>query len=148
MNLPFQIFHQLKKESGPYQVVNNHSLCLIFSISCFHLLMTGIGDTKLDVLGQGDINVSIEVEDTVIHSVMKDVLFVPGLGTNLFSVGSATNNGLEARFQDNMVIVNRKSFQNDLLIVILYLTQCRYFSTKTINSFSLVKDIGNINNQT
>ena len=42
--------------------------------------MTGIGDTKLDVLGQGDINVSIEVDDTVIHSVMKDVLFVPGLG--------------------------------------------------------------------
>ena len=42
--------------------------------------MTGIGDTKLDVLGQGDINVSIEVDDTVIHSVMKDVLFIPGLG--------------------------------------------------------------------
>jgi hypothetical protein len=35
--------------------------------------------------------------------IIKDVLYVPGLGTNLFSIAAATSSGLEAHFSKDMV---------------------------------------------
>ena len=44
---------------------------------------------------------------------LQDVLYVPSLGTNLFSIGTATNSGLEARFSDDQVSFFR---WNDLVL--------------------------------
>ena len=44
----------------------------------------GIGNTKLDVLGVGDINVAIRVNNVTTSKVLHDVLYVAGLGVNLF----------------------------------------------------------------
>ena len=64
----------------------------------------GIGDTQLDVLGFGDVKVEIKLndDDTTIRT-LKDVLFVPSLGINLFSISAATAKGIEAHFHEEKV---------------------------------------------
>ena len=63
----------------------------------------GIGNTKLDVLGVGDINVAIKVNKFTTSKVLHDVLYVAGLGVNLFLIGAATATGLKACFENNKV---------------------------------------------
>jgi hypothetical protein len=46
--------------------------------------IAGIGDTHLQVLGKGHITVTVQVDNQSSTRVIKDVLYVPGLGTNLF----------------------------------------------------------------
>ncbi len=65
---------------------------------------SGIGDTKLDVLGLGDIAVTVEVNQKASSKILTEVLYVPGLGVNLFSIGAATASGLIACFEDDKVI--------------------------------------------
>jgi hypothetical protein len=48
----------------------------------------GIGSIKLDVLGVGDIEIESYVDGKRIIGKLNDVLFVPELGANLFSLGS------------------------------------------------------------
>lgn len=60
----------------------------------------GIGGTNLEAEGKGDIKV-INSAGSVL--ILEDVLFVPGLGVNLFSISAATNNGTEALFSGDMV---------------------------------------------
>ena len=55
----------------------------------------GIGDNRLTVLGQGDVEFSSTVEGVTRLGTIKGVLYVPGLGTNLFSIASATDAGSE-----------------------------------------------------
>jgi hypothetical protein len=69
--------------------------------------ISGIGDTQLQVLGKGHITVTAQVNNQSSTRVIKDVLYVPGLGTNLFSIAAATNSGLEARFSNDMVSIHR-----------------------------------------
>jgi hypothetical protein len=47
------------------------------------------------------------VNNQLSNRVIKDVLYVPGLGINLFLVAAATNSGLEARFSKDMVSFHR-----------------------------------------
>lgn len=65
--------------------------------------VTGIGDTKLDVLGKGNIPVTILFNNVPTSHTLLDVLFIPGLRTNLFSIRAATCNGLKVRFVENKV---------------------------------------------
>lgn len=65
--------------------------------------IAGIGDTHLQVLGKGHIRATINVNGETSTRLIEDVLYVPGLGTNLFSIGAATSSGLEARFSDDQV---------------------------------------------
>jgi hypothetical protein len=65
--------------------------------------IAGIGDTHLQVLGKGHIRATITLNGETTTRLIEDVLYVPGLGTNLFSIGAATNSGLEARFSDDQV---------------------------------------------
>jgi hypothetical protein len=59
------------------------------------------------VLGKGQITVTVQVNNQSSTRVIKDVLYVPGLGTNLFSIAAATNSVLEARFSKDMVSFHR-----------------------------------------
>ena len=69
--------------------------------------IAGIGDTHLQVLGKGHIRATITLNGETTTKLIEDVLYVPGLGTNLFSIGAATNSGLEARFSDDQVFFHR-----------------------------------------
>ncbi|KAI9551239.1 hypothetical protein GHT06_006725 [Daphnia sinensis] len=63
----------------------------------------GIGDCELDALGVGNIDVIVEVGQITTSRTLTEVLYVPGLGSNLFSVSAATANGLIVTFDDNKV---------------------------------------------
>jgi hypothetical protein len=72
-------------------------------ISNLFSLIPGIGDSELDALGVGNIDVIVEVDQTTTSKTLTEVLYVPGLGSNLFSVSAATANGLIVTFDDNKV---------------------------------------------
>lgn len=55
------------------------------------------------MLGLGSITISVEVNQKVNSRTLTEVLYVPGLGVNLFSIGAATTSGLTAEFKDNKV---------------------------------------------
>lgn len=57
--------------------------------------VTGIGSTKLSAHGIGDVRVISSVNGEELNGVIKEVLYVPGLGMNLFSIGTATDKGNE-----------------------------------------------------
>lgn len=69
--------------------------------------VTGIGHKKLPVLGKGDIEVETTVRGAKQSSTLKDVLYIPDIGTNLFSIVSATHDGAEVKFINNEVIIVR-----------------------------------------
>ena len=60
----------------------------------------GIGNTCLEAKGRGDVEVVNAAGTTLL---LKDVLFVPGLGINLFSISATTSKGEEAIFFKDMV---------------------------------------------
>ena len=66
--------------------------------------VNGIGGIQLQVEGTGDIEVESEVDGQQLDIVFRDVLFVPGIGINLFSIGAATKNGSKAEFSDTKVL--------------------------------------------
>ncbi len=72
-------------------------------ISNLFSLIPGIGDSELDALGLGNIDVIVEVDQTTTSKTLTEVLYVPGLGSNLFSSSAATANGLIVTFYDNKV---------------------------------------------
>ena len=63
--------------------------------------VTGIGNTQLLTEGQGDVKATTMINGTEVPITIKNVLFVPKLGTNLFSIGTSTNEGVEAVFTNN-----------------------------------------------
>lgn len=65
--------------------------------------ITGIGETKLEVLGNGNIKILTEINQVMIPKMLTEVLYVPGLEINLSSIGAATANGLDVHFHDNEV---------------------------------------------
>lgn len=60
--------------------------------------VNGIGSSQLNALGIGNIPVHSYVQGVRRNGELQDVLFVPGLGTNLFSIGIATDSGIDVHF--------------------------------------------------
>ena len=63
--------------------------------------VTGIGGTRLLTAGQGDIRAKTTIDGAEVSLIIKGVLFVPKLGTNLFSIGASTNEGVKVVFENN-----------------------------------------------
>jgi len=57
--------------------------------------VTGIGGVELEATGKGSINITSLVNGQKIEGTFNNVLLVPGLAVNLFSVGLATEAGVE-----------------------------------------------------
>jgi hypothetical protein len=91
-------------------------------------MVNGIGESKLAVAGQGDVNVVATANGKNVKVTMRGVLFVPGLrinlfsiqssfiytviypglGINLYSIGSATDAVIEVHFANNNVTFSHK----------------------------------------
>ena len=54
-------------------------------------------------MGIGDIRVKIQTEGVEAIRTLKDVIYVPALGINLFSISAAKTNGMTAHFHDDKV---------------------------------------------
>lgn len=67
----------------------------------------GVGNTYLHAEGKGDVEV---VNSAGKNLLLKNVLLVPGLGVNLFSISAATSNGIEAVFSNNTVMLCLRSY--------------------------------------
>ena len=67
-------------------------------IDCETWKVNGIGGAQLNAMGIGTIPVYSYVHGERKNGEFYDVLFVPGLGTNLFSIGIATDSGIDAHF--------------------------------------------------
>jgi hypothetical protein len=66
--------------------------------TCETWKVNGIGGAQLNALGIGTIPIHSYVHGERKNGEFHDVLFVPGLGTNLFSIGTATDTGIDAHF--------------------------------------------------
>lgn len=64
----------------------------------------GIGNIRLQAEGKGDVEIT---NAAGVSLLLQDVLYVPGLGINLFSISAATEKGVKAVFSDNMVTFYR-----------------------------------------
>ena len=63
----------------------------------------GVDNEPLQIHGVGDIPIKPLVGGRCHDNVIEDVLFVPGLGANLFSVRSATKRGFNVSFTGDLV---------------------------------------------
>ena len=66
----------------------------------------GIGGTSLSVLGTGNVEIFALIDGTVHPTVINDVLYVPTLGANLYSIAAATASGIKAYFVEDEVILS------------------------------------------
>lgn len=64
-------------------------------------LVLGIRGTKLKVPWSGNVKILVQINQVLSSKTLNEVLYVSELGINLFSIGAATENGLEANFRDN-----------------------------------------------
>lgn len=62
-----------------------------------------IGEASQSVAGQGDVVLTATVNGERLHRTMRGVLYAPGLGINLSSIGATTDAGLKAVFTDENV---------------------------------------------
>ena len=69
--------------------------------------VSGIGETNLTVAGQGDVALTATVNGRTLHGTMRGVICVPGLGTNLYSIGTTTDAGLKVVFSEDAVWFSR-----------------------------------------
>lgn len=69
--------------------------------------VAGIGNTQLEVKGMGCVEIISVVNGKEHTGVLKKVLYVPGLGINLFSIGTVTAAGVQVIFDDNRVSFSR-----------------------------------------
>lgn len=65
--------------------------------------VNGVGSTQLETCGVGNIPIHSFVYGEKKEGELRDVLFVPGLGTNLFSIGMATDTGINVNFTQDKV---------------------------------------------
>jgi len=72
-------------------------------------MVKGVGDSLLCATGIGDIKVSTEVDGRRLHLTLRKVLYVPGIGYNLLSVGAAADNGIQTIFDSDGVKLIYKS---------------------------------------
>ena len=65
-------------------------------------------DQILQAVGFGDIKIRTRVEGNWALATLKGVLYVPGLSTNLFSIGAAVDHGIKATLiSTGLTLVNR-----------------------------------------
>jgi hypothetical protein len=74
--------------------------------------VSGIGETSLTVAGQGDVSLCAAVNGERLYGTLRGVLYVPGLGINLYSIGTATDAGLKVVFANDTV-----SFSQDGVVI-------------------------------
>jgi hypothetical protein len=74
--------------------------------------VSGIGESSLTVAGQGDVILTATVNGEHLHGKIRGVLYVPGLGINLYSIGTATDADLKVIFDDDTV-----SFSQDDVVI-------------------------------
>jgi hypothetical protein len=79
-----------------YQSVNNGS---------WPVKGVGHNNNMLKAKGMGDVLIQTNVNEEWHSGILKNVLFVPDLGVNLFSVRSATRAGLVVMFNNNQVTI-------------------------------------------
>lgn len=72
-----------------------------------------IGEASLTVAGQGDVLLTATVNGKRLHRTMRGVLYAPGLGINLYSIGAATDAGFKSVFTDD----NDSFSQDDVVIM-------------------------------
>lgn len=96
-------------DSGATQHMTDNRVFLINFVPVRHekWTVTGIGKAKLSVAGQGDVVLYATVKGNIIRGIMRGVLYVPGLGINLYSIGTATDAGVEVLFSNNTVSFSR-----------------------------------------
>jgi hypothetical protein len=62
--------------------------------------VSGVGGVSLPVRGRGNISIETTVDGITRSGLIKNALYVLDLGTNLFSIGTATENGAEIHFNN------------------------------------------------
>ncbi|XP_057371746.1 uncharacterized protein LOC130692629 [Daphnia carinata] len=74
-----------------------------------HWSIKGIGSDSqtLQDVGMGDIPIKVRLNNQWKKGIIRDVLFVPGLGANLFSVGAAADLGFDALFTATNVSISK-----------------------------------------
>jgi len=65
--------------------------------------VTGIGASQYPVHGYGDVHIWTEVDGVKRPAIIRRVLYVPGLGTNLFSIRVVTKLGWTVTFTESQV---------------------------------------------
>jgi hypothetical protein len=73
--------------------------------------VNGVGSTQLNVLGIGSIAIHSFVDGKKIEGELCDVLHVPGMGTNLFSIGIATKGGIKVNFTKDKACFTKSGIQ-------------------------------------
>lgn len=96
-------------DSGATQHMTDNRGLLVNFVPVKHdkWTVSGIGEAKLSVAGQGDVNLQATVNGRTLSGIMRGVLYVPGLGINLYSIGTATDAGVEVLFSNNTVSFSR-----------------------------------------
>lgn len=72
------------------------------------MVVCGIGGVSLEVHGFGNVHIIAEVNKILRNFIIRNVLYVPEMGINLFSIGVATQIGMEVVFIKNKCSI----FQN------------------------------------
>lgn len=72
-----------------------------------------VGDnSETKALGEGTIEIVSKVNDQEIKAKLENVIYAPGIATNLFSIGQASRRGMSATFSENEV----KLTKNNLIL--------------------------------
>jgi hypothetical protein len=69
--------------------------------------VNGIGAIKLYAHGKGDVSITTTLNGDEQTGTLNNVLYVPGLGTNLLSIVSATDRGIEVEVSNQTVLFKR-----------------------------------------
>lgn len=117
-NLPFALgasTRQLTKGGWYADSGATHHMCEEESIMHNYIPTTstswtvnGIGGIQLIVRGQGSVHITTTVCDTMHAAILHDVLHVPGLDTNLLSIASVTDRGIDVHFKNQNVTFVRE----------------------------------------
>jgi hypothetical protein len=79
-------------------MTNQRSYFTSFKEIPYSWTVSGIGGVQVKALGVGTVPIVSHINGESKAGILHEVLFVPELGTNLFSVGIATDHGIEAHF--------------------------------------------------
>lgn len=86
--------------------------CIIWHLKAINSgtwYVSSIGDTRLLILGQGDVNAVTIVNFNQIPILIRGVLCMPKLRINVFFIAAATTDGVETIFSNNEVLFYRNS---------------------------------------
>ena len=96
-----------------HHMCDDHFCISNFSTISSHRTVKRIGGVKLTVRGKGDIRAVMDINGIRHNATLHDVFHVPSLGTNLLSIASATELGIDVAFTKQTVSFTK----NGLLIM-------------------------------